>query len=409
MRHGRKLSRLEVACGLVFGEDVDASRLPTPAAGGPREALESAVVPALERPPCLVSFSGGRDSAAVLAVATHVARREGLELPVPATNWFPDAAQSDESEWQELVIRHLELDDWQRVAFTDELDCVGPVARATLSRHGLLWPFNAYFHLPLLQRAAGGSLLTGAGGDEAFSTSTFARTQSLLAGAARPQPRDVLRVGFALAPARIRARVLRRRIPEAFRWLQDNARRAVERAAAEEAAAEPLRWGRRLQWLRRLRHMEVSLDSLRVLADGEEVAIHHPLADGVFWAELAALPRSDRFRSRTDAMRRFFGGLLPEPVLVRTTKASFDEAFWNRHSRALAASWEGEGVDAELVDVDALRREWASPAPNPRSYLLLQAAWLERSRGTAPDEVEQQLGGSIERVPVAGSPELPRR
>jgi hypothetical protein len=108
-------------------------------------------------------------------------------------------------------------------------------------------------------------------------------------------------------------------------------------------------------------------------------------------------------------MRRFFGDLLPEPVLARTTKASFDEAFWNRHSRAFAASWESEGVDVEIVDVAALGREWSSPAPNPRSYLLFQAAWLERSRGTAPDEVEQQLGGSIERVPVAGSPELPRR
>jgi asparagine synthetase B (glutamine-hydrolysing) len=393
MRHGRKLSRLEVACGLVFGEDIDASRLPARAAGGPREALESAVVPGLERPPCLVSFSGGRDSAAVLAVATHVARREGLELPVPATNWFPDAAQSDESEWQERIVRHLELDDWQRMAFTDELDCVGPVARATLSRHGLLWPFNAYFHLPLLQRAAGGSLLTGAGGDEAFSTSRFARTQLLLAGAARPQPRDVLRVGFALAPARIRARVLRRRIPEAFRWLRDNARRAVEQAAANEAAAEPLRWGRRFEWLRRLRHMEVSLDSLDVLADGEGVAIHHPLADGGFWAELAALRRSDRFRSRTDAMRRFFGDLLPEPVIARRTKASFDEAFWNRHSRAFAAGWSGGGVDADLVDTEALRREWTHERPDARTFTLLQAAWLAENASAGRDRVEQPLAG----------------
>ena len=411
MREGRKLTRLELACGLVFGEDADAPKLPATWAGGPRKALEDAVRPALVHPPCLVSFSGGRDSAAVLAVAAHVARREGFEPPIPVTNCFPDAAESDESEWQERVVRRLDLDDWQRVVLTDELDCVGPVARKTLRRHGLLWPFNAYFHVPLLQRAAGGSLLTGAGGDEALSTSPFARTQLLLAGAARPQPRDVLRVGFALAPAPVRAQVLRRRIPDAFPWLRDHARRAVVRAAVQEVSAEPLRWRRRLEWLRRLRHMEVGLESLDVLGDSEGVAIRHPLSDVGFWAELAALPRSLRFRSRTDAMRLLFGDLLPEPVLARTTKASFDEAFWNRHSRAFAAAWEGQGVDSELVDLEALRREWFSAAPNPRSYLLIQAAWLDGagSSGAAPDEVEDQVSGGVQRVPVARSPELPGR
>ena len=39
---------------------------------------------------------------------------------------------------------------------TDELDSVGPVAQAVLRRHGPLWPFNAHFHMPLLERASGG-------------------------------------------------------------------------------------------------------------------------------------------------------------------------------------------------------------------------------------------------------------
>lgn len=411
MRESRRLTRLELASGLVFGEDAHAPPLPTPSGQGPRKALEAAVVPALQRPPCLVSFSGGRDSAAVLAVANHVARREGLEPPIPVTNCFPDAAESDESEFQERTVRHLGLNDWQRLIFTDELDCVGPVARKTLGSHGLLWPFNAYFHVPPLERAAGGSLLTGAGGDEAFSVSQFARTQLLLAGAARPEPRDVLRVGFALAPRPLRALVLRRRIPDAFPWLRDHARRAVERAAAAEAAAEPFRLRRRMQWLRGLRHMGVGLDSLGVLAEADGAAVHHPLSDRDFWAELGALPRSNRLRTRTEAMRALFGDLLPEPVLARATKASFDEAFWNRHSRAFAASWDGSGVDAEVVDTELLRREWSSPAPNPRSYLLLQAAWLDgaRSGGAASDEIEEQIGGRLERGPVARSPELAGR
>ena len=408
MNAGLRLSQLDVACGLVFGEDVGAPRLP-PAPGQPRQALEHVVAEALARPPCLVSFSGGRDSAVVLAVASHVARREGLDAPIPATNCFPDVAASDEAEWQERVVRHLGLDDWERIVFTDELDCVGPVAREALTRHGLLWPFNAFFHVPLLRRATGGSLLTGVGGDEAFSRSQWARTRLLLAGATRPQPRDMLRVGFALTPRRIRAAVLRRRFPVGvFPWLRDEARRSVERAATAEAAGEPLRWGRGLEWMRGLRHMGVGLDSLDTLASSERVAAHHPLADRRFWAALAALPRSNRFQSRTAAMRLFFGDLLPEPVLTRRTKATFDEAFWNRYSRAFAASWQGHGVDAEVVDVEALRREWTSETPNPRSYLLLQAAWLAGApSGRVRDKLEQSVGGAVEPVPIGRPPKLP--
>ena len=114
-------------------------------------ALESAVLRVLQRPPCAVSFSGGRDSSAVLALATHLARREGLPLPIPATNRFPAVESSNETEWQERVVTHLGLDEWVRLEHDDELDCVGSIAQETLGRHGLLWPFNAHFHVPLLR------------------------------------------------------------------------------------------------------------------------------------------------------------------------------------------------------------------------------------------------------------------
>jgi asparagine synthetase B (glutamine-hydrolysing) len=394
-----RLSPLDVACGLVFGEEVGALKLPAPLPGGPRAALEAAVVEALARPPCLVSFSGGRDSSAVLAIATHLARREGLGAPIPATNRFPDVASSDELEWQERVVRHLGLGDWERVLLTDELDCVGPIAQDTLRRHGLLWPFNAYFHVPLLRHAAGGSLLTGVGGDEAFATSQWARVRLLSRGAVRPRPRDALSVALALAPKPLKVQFIRRRrIPaNAFPWLQQGAQQAAENAAAAEAAAEPLRWRRGFEWKRRLRHMEVSLDSLQALGAAEDVTIAHPLSDRRLWAALADLPVEERFQSRTEAMRRYFGDLLPEPILVRSTKASFDEVFWNHHSRAFAQSWNGGGVEPDVVDVEALRREWASPAPSPRSFLLAQAAWLNgsTSRDLAPNEVDQRVGSGV--------------
>src|SRR5262249_39115635 len=154
----------------------------------------------LRRGPCLVSFSGGRDSSAVLAVATAVARREGLPLPVPITHRFPAAAMTDESRWQEEVVDHLGLEDWIRLEGANELDAVGPVATASLRRHGLLWPSNAYFHAPLFEAADGGTVMTGVGGDEAFVPSSWSRQLAVLSGRVRPHARDVLRVGFALSP-----------------------------------------------------------------------------------------------------------------------------------------------------------------------------------------------------------------
>ena len=100
----------------------------------PLTALDDAIRPFLRRSPCLVSFSGGRDSSAILAAATALARREGLPLPIPATNRFPHVDESDERPWQEHVVRALRLEDWIRLDFGDELDCVGPVASAALRR-----------------------------------------------------------------------------------------------------------------------------------------------------------------------------------------------------------------------------------------------------------------------------------
>lgn len=95
-------------------------------------------------------------------------RREDLALPIPATIVLPTAAATDEARWQEQVIRRLDLSDWQRFDLDDELGLLGPYARRVLTAHGLLWPANMHFHLPLLEAARGGALLTRIGGDELF-------------------------------------------------------------------------------------------------------------------------------------------------------------------------------------------------------------------------------------------------
>ncbi len=159
------MSPLETATCILLGHT---GSLPPSASGirDPRRALEHVVRDALLRPPCGVAFSGGRDSSAVLAVATHVARRDGLPPPIPITKVFPLVPSAEEGSWQETVVRHLGLDDWQRVVIHDELDLVGPLATANLIAHGVVWPPMIHGDVPVVELVRGGSVIDGEGGDE---------------------------------------------------------------------------------------------------------------------------------------------------------------------------------------------------------------------------------------------------
>src|SRR5699024_7618158 len=182
----------------------------------------------LERPPCGIAFSGGRDSSAVLAVATHVARRDGLPEPVPITRVFADVPESEEGEWQELVIRHLGLTEWQRLHLTDELDLLGPLARPNLERYGVVWPPTVHGDIPLMEVVRGGALLDGEGGDEVLGVEAH-RIAGLTNFLHSPRPLRWPRVRSALgsvAPRAIRRRHIHQQTDEAVPtpWLRRNAR-----------------------------------------------------------------------------------------------------------------------------------------------------------------------------------------
>src|SRR6478672_1047289 len=79
----------------------------------PLAVLAQSILPALQRPPCMVSFSGGMDSSFVLAIAAHIARAAGLPAPIPITWRFTGAPLADESGWQEKVIASLAITEWE--------------------------------------------------------------------------------------------------------------------------------------------------------------------------------------------------------------------------------------------------------------------------------------------------------
>ena len=91
IRSALGLTSLEVASTYVLGDLPSQPCLPeVPRALHPLQALEDAMLEPLQRGACFVTFSGGRDSSAVLAVAARTAERQDLPAPVPITLRFPE-------------------------------------------------------------------------------------------------------------------------------------------------------------------------------------------------------------------------------------------------------------------------------------------------------------------------------
>lgn len=372
------LEPLEFCSGMVFGRRRTPA-LPTDpssSASSVREVLEELLLPAVSRPPCLVAFSGGRDSSAILAMATLVARRHGLEDPVPITFRYDQHPRTWEREWQEQVVRHLGLGKWEVISVRSEFDALGPMAREALRRHGLYWPPNAHAMVPLLQASADGALVTGNGGDEVFTSLVHVREMSVSQTfRALPLRRALVAVPVSFLPAPVRIRLQYHRGLR-LRWLRPAARREVMRRFLAKPVQRIPGQGHYLERLNDSRYLELSRGIFAALARDAGVRLCEPFEDLRFFkAVLAEQPR-DGFPSRNAGLEAFFGDLLPREVAQRTTKAHFTEVFWGPDSQDFAKRWDGTGLDHSLIDPDKLRREWSKPRPDFRSLTPLQAAWL---------------------------------
>jgi hypothetical protein len=371
---------IELATSLVAG--VDRTRSPLPrqsvAASELPAVLEGVLLRSLQRPPCVVAFSGGRDSAGLLAAAARAARGHGLPLPIPATYRFPGMPDADENAWQDMVVRHIGLGDWVRVDITDELDLVGPVAAPLLRRHGPVWPPNSHFGLLLAPHARGGTFVTGVGGDELLSPSAYEAAR-VLSGRRRPRPGDVRGVASVIAPAPLRAWRARHEIAP-LPWLRPDAAAAHARTRARESL-QPLWWGKSVthKWWRSRERL--ALRASIAAACGDDVTVEHPFMDPDFLSAVAGALWRLGFPTRPRAMELLFGDALPKEVRHRPDKAVFFGPFVNRHSRAFIAGWDGTGVEEALVDVEALRASWMADQVDARSYALLQSAWLAATAG----------------------------
>lgn len=373
------MTPFEIATGAVLGmvPPTEAGAGP-PHTESPRAGIERLLLDALQQSPCVVAFSGGRDSSAVLALAVHVARRHGLPMPVPVTRRFPGHPDADETEWQTLVIRHLGIREWVRLPLQGQCDVIGPIASSVLRRHGVLWPPVTFINVPLFEVARGGAVVTGEGGDEVFGRHRATPILHLLRGNRRRRRAAIRELPLAIAPTALRTTYLRHRFAEVDTraWLLPPVRQRFIDLAVRDLVAEPLAWKRATVDLVRSRAWVVGAATRQRLADEYDVRVDHPFLDPEFLTAFAHSGHVLGPMTRAAAMRGLFGDVLPHKVLRRTSKARFNAALLSETTREFAAAWSGGGVDTTLVDEDLLRAEWLRPLPHACSIALLQTAWM---------------------------------
>jgi len=308
-----------------------------------------------------------------------VARREGLVEPIPVTRRFPGMARATETDWQEMVIRHLGISEWHRVTIDDELDLVGPLASRHLLEHGVLWPPTIHGDIPLTAEFAGGHVLDGEGGDEVLGVEAH-RIAPVRALARSPRHASLRRLrsaaGAVLPPSVRRQRALLRYRSSHVTWLRADAQQELVDAVVEVEVGQPLSYERSVHHVPRRRTQSVLRRNRRALAQQRRSDIQSPLLHPDF---VAALGRDGGFLGRGDrtaVIRSIANDLLPDALLSRTSKAIFNQAFLGPHAREFARHWDGSGVDHSIVDAEELRRIWQSERGHAMTSALLQAAWL---------------------------------
>jgi hypothetical protein len=369
-------SRVELALGVPLGVMPEALVLP-PCKLSPRAELERIIDGhfATGRQ-VFVCFSGGRDSSAVLALAVNVARRRGDPLPIPVTLRFPNHPESDESQWQDMVIEHLELGEWIVIERPDA-DVLDPTIALLLQEHGLFYPSQIGSYLPIVAAAADGVVLTGEGGDESFGGWQFRPVAHPFAWGPLSAAKSGAVATITHGPAALKRWYRRRSRPHP--WLTDAGRNAVDSALDTAAETEPIAWRRYLAWAFARRSWHLAQHTLDTVGHTSGCSVAHPLSEPTLLAALSSAWSWRGPADRTDVMEAVVGDLLPHEVIERDDKAVLAAVFIGARSRAFIEQWDGTGVDQEWVDTRALRDVWARKYPFAGSFNLLHQAWLAKT------------------------------
>ena len=348
----------------------------------PEAALRLRARSLLGTPPCVIAFSGGRDSSALLAVFVDEARRAGLPEPIAVTARWDDDVDSGEAEWQEEVVQTVGVTDWEIIRPGTDLDLLGPEATAALDRLGLMWPAPAYALMPMIRMASGGVFVTGEGGDEAFGLWPYARVWWWLRGGPLPRPSALRRLALACVPRPAQRWRTVLSSPPYQTWLRSEAFRRTAELTADEESGDSLWWNAYERSIASRRSVVLGQRTMERLGEATNSLFCAPFQEEAFLSSLAAWGGRLGRGNRTSVMTGLFDSVLPGPVLSRKSKATFGGVFWGPESRQFAEQWTGEGFLPDVVDAEALRRAWLEPTPVYGAALPLHAAWLaSKARG----------------------------
>lgn len=342
-----------------------------------RDAMEQELIAALLRPPCVISFSGGRDSSTLLAIAQQLAKKEGLEPPIALTDRYPYAPESLEDDWQRQVIEHVGCKRWEIIDHQrGDHELLGDDALRWLERYGPLYPTNWVTFEGAARLASGGTLLTGYGGDELFAPA-LRPYYAALRNRTRPALRRTHTLPGEVLPRWARARVLRRSTtPARVAWLRPATRRRMMRAEAEDLSRVPWDYGTMIRGVHTDRDYQAAIESVAVLGRATGTRIAHPFAAPRVLAAAAERYGTRHPRSRTAGLRDLVGDLLPDPVLRRSSKADFTDVTLGPTSLERLRDWGGEGIDEQRIDRAALMAEILGDQPSAQGFVAILAGWF---------------------------------
>ncbi len=373
---------LDMACSMPLGCNGTRPQAPRPSSMD--DALALLWSSSFGRGPCYIPFSGGRESSMWLATATRYARRGGHDDPIALTLSYPGLVTEEELRVQERVVAHLGLAEWERVEPEGSLDLVGPVAGATLTRTGPIWPANAYVMTPLIEAARDGVFVFITGLEDVFTWWLWAPLVSVIERDRRPGKRDLALLAAALVPTSGRARALRRRgVPPPMPWLKPEAEREAMARLRRRHADVPRRFDRAVVTQVTHRCFDGAAGTLRAIGDAVGTSVDQPLRRPDVAESIAGAGGWRGYRSLKTMLLEMCGDLLPADVFAKRAGSDLTPLFFSDASREFAAGWSGAGLDESVVDTEALRRTWLSDTPDVRSACLLQYAWLTE-RGSVP-------------------------
>jgi hypothetical protein len=372
---------LDLSVGWLFGTEPRPDLPELDPGTNPRLELEKVLLEHLQRGPVGVTFSGGRNTGAILAVAQQVARRHGIPEPVPLSLRFGVPATSKDEEAQAAAVDALGLSrTWQRIDVGHRTELLGPHARAGLDRHGLLFPAHAYWVRPMAERlkevAGSGepTLMVGHGESELHSYWPYAPLHQVLARKRRPRRDDLRLAAQAALPHALRTRRERRRYrARSLPWLRPG---VADRLAAASEPVAWVRWDRTVMFLRARRCESATQRGYEELARDSGVRVAFPRLDDRYIGALVQCGGARGFGTREELTERLFGDVLPPVLKGRTDKVAYGTIFFGPETRGFGERWSGDGLPEQLVDPGVLRRLWTSELYDWRTAALLQLAWL---------------------------------